>query len=28
MQPLQHEDVIEDIIFPTHGNNNYILAVN
>ena len=21
MQPLQHEDVVEDIIFPTHGNN-------
>jgi len=19
MQPLQHEDVIEDIVFPTHG---------
>jgi len=19
MQPLQHEDVVEDIVFPTHG---------
>jgi len=27
MQPLQHEDVIEDIIFPTHGNN-ILLYIN
>jgi len=20
MQPLQHEDLVEDIVFPTHGN--------
>ena len=27
MQPLQHEDVIEDIIFPTHGNNVFVLLL-
>ena len=24
MQPLQHEDLVEDIVFPTHGNSAMI----